>query len=609
MKRSGMSSLAQFGLPSVSALLGGGGLLLLEHFRGLTLSGSLLILLGALAVNSLGFMVIHRRRVRAVDTALGEIQRKKKIDLSFPIEPELSGVDQRIGATVDTLTYSLNAVVLEIITASKKFSLFSADIYYSGEHLSELSERQAEFIDRVLQRAEEFEGQVSGLVSLIGEIVEKVEGNSRRYEELREKTQAARRRLDPLSAAAEEAGNLATAGVEQMERSLQAISDLTPAISGLDSRLNRMEEQTSQIGSLLAKIEDVAESSHVLAMNAAVEAARAGSAGNSFAVIATEMRQLTANTRSAITEVTAFLTDTARDIRESAKVAQSGAAQLHRLKAYSEETGESLKTIAERVAAVSRDMGGFREMFGEQTETIEATIIDAEGVHKLIDEVGSAINLQARGYAEIRKEVSDAAAGARSAAHSARVLSQLGTYLRTGGQELSHIVEVFTTSEPRFLQGLERKEPRTTLLYNLEVFKDGSLLGHLGDISPSGLMIYTGEPLPVGEPQAGQIHLPLSFGEETDIPIRFVPRRNEAHSWFYKVGCSIDEESSRRQRDDIERIINNFTITQGLDTLSQIGGAANQEGETLEPAELEPEPLEPEELEPTELEPEEKSDP
>lgn len=75
--------------------------------------------------------------------------------------------------------------------------------------------------------------------------------------------------------------------------------------------------------------------------------------------------------------------------------------------------------------------------------------------------------------------------------------------------------------------------------------RTGELIGHLGDISPSGLTIYCAEALPEGVSVDAEIRLPLSFGDLPDVPIQFVPRRNTKAAWFYKVGCSIDESSSR----------------------------------------------------------------
>jgi hypothetical protein len=139
------------------------------------------------------------------------------------------------------------------------------------------------------------------------------------------------------------------------------------------------------------------------------------------------------------------------------------------------------------------------------------------------------------------------------------VLSQLGTYLRIGGQELKYVVTKFKVSERRHLGSISRKEQRRALLYNLEVVAEGTVLGHLGDLSPSGLMLYCEGEMETGVPRDGVIKLPLGFHEGADIPIRFTPRRVEKDNTFYRIGCSL-EASDTRQHRAIEAVLDKLTI-------------------------------------------------
>ncbi|NCN05044.1 MAG: hypothetical protein GW949_05390 [Spirochaetales bacterium] len=104
-------------------------------------------------------------------------------------------------------------------------------------------------------------------------------------------------------------------------------------------------------------------------------------------------------------------------------------------------------------------------------------------------------------------------------------MSQLGTYLRVGGQELKYVVTKFRVSEERSLGGISRKEPRKILLYNLEVFTGDTRLGNLGDLSFSGLPLYREIELVHGKAFEVSIRLPLGFGETTELQVRITPRR------------------------------------------------------------------------------------
>jgi methyl-accepting chemotaxis protein len=554
------------------------GTLLLAALELLSVGSVIAVAAGAALLTFLALGAVRRRRISRLNGAAASIREDERIDLSHAIACEVDPSYRSVAETLDALTYALNTIMLDITTASRKFSLFSSDIFFSGRHLSELSDAQAQVMTTVLDHAEGFQRDMNGLVESIAACLREMEQTSARYAELRRQSVLAGDRIEPLSAATAEAESLAAAGRDHMRRSLASTAELSPAISHLNGRIDEMLERTSRIESLLSALQDIAETTHVLATNASIEAARAGSAGRGFAVIAGEIRTLSGDSRRVIEEVADFLNGVVADIRESSTVSRRSAAEVQQLEEISAETGSSLEAIIARITDIAGNMSEFRGLFDRQTDEIGTALGESERIHHLVEEIGGDIRRHADGYDEIRRRLGEAADGARGAAHSARVLSQLGTYLRTGGQEMSHVVESFTVSEERFLGGLTRKEPRTTLLYNLEVYRGEVLLGHLGDISPSGLMIYTADPLTLGEEIDATIHLPLTLGEQRDVPIRFVPRRTEKQSWFCKTGCSIDAGSSRRQQADIEMIITNYTITQGMDSMEILGVGSSGSG-------------------------------
>lgn len=518
--------------------------------------------------------IVCRRRFRSTDKGLREavslLKSGERIDLSVSLPTK--GQATETARALNDLTFALNGIMIEVAAASRKFSLFSSDIYYSGRHLSELSDRQVGLMDAVLELADGFQQKLNGVAEMASDVLDRLGELDTRSEELERETDRANDELLPLQEAAGEAGVMATHGLTLMEHSYESTERLRHEIVELHAKIERMRERTGLIGTVLSAIHDIAEKTHVLATNTSIEAARAGEAGRGFAVIASEIRSLAKASRDALAQVDEILTSTAKDIQESAAVSTQGEALAQELSRDAAEARSGLERIAQHVGSVSGGMDGFREVFDAQRNAVRLALETTAAMRATVADMGEEIRRHAEGYTGFRSQVGDAAEGARSAAHSARVLSQLGTYLRTGGQELSHVIGPVTASEARMMAGHTRKEPRTTLLYNLEVMREGEQLGHLGDISPSGLMLYATDPLPLGQSVDALIKLPLSFGDVPDVPIRFVPRRNTKFAWFYKIGCSIDPHSSRSQKADIEMIIANYTVTHGMELPVGPGG-------------------------------------
>lgn len=521
----------------------------------------------ALALAATSLWAFRHRTVGRLAALFARLAPDGRVNLTTNLAPEATPEVRGAVGAIDALTAGLNEIMIDVNMASRKFSLFSADIFYSGQHLVGVAEEEEALMAAIREEAAGFRAAMDGLVASANGVRERIAATAERYRELRATTESAMGQLHPLTEASAEAERLASGGRAQMERSQGATGELRRAITELDNRLERMRSRNAEIGVLLKSIQDIAETTHVLATNAAIEAARAGHAGRGFAVIAAEIRALAGATRSSIAEVTDFITRTADDIRSSAALSRGTTESVAELDVVTAETSAAFEAIADRIAATAAGMERFRDVFTSQHETIGATLAESEDDVNRVAAISQEVQRQADGYRSIDERVGRAADGARSAAQSTRVLSQLGTYLRAGGQELRHIVERFDVSQARMLDGIERKEPRTALLYNLEVMRDGETLGYLGDISPSGLMLYASDALPVGTPVSAVIRLPLSYGEQPDVPIVFVPRRNEPSVAFVRVGCSIDPDVSREQHENIEMIITHYTVSQGLDTL------------------------------------------
>lgn len=183
------------------------------------------------------------------------------------------------------------------------------------------------------------------------------------------------------AAAAEQAAEEGRKGMENASENKVRMSRLTDQIDETTEAITRLFEQVQQINSILTTIQGIAEQTNLLALNAAIEAARAGEQGRGFAVVADEVRALSGRTHEATGEIQSV-------IKELQAQTQNAVTIMDESKALTSETGESaeevtnaLNKIAEAVNDISSRASTIANASREQYTSTEEINRIATAIH------------------------------------------------------------------------------------------------------------------------------------------------------------------------------------------------------------------------------------
>jgi len=232
--------------------------------------------------------------------------------------------------------------------------------------------------------------------------------------------------------------------IEAVSGSLTEISDLTKrsvdnalegakAVDSVVSGITRIAQSSEKIGGIVDVISDIADQTNLLALNAAIEAARAGEHGRGFAVVADEVSKLADRSASSTKEIGALIKESVKNVTEGVKVAKGSQFAMEQIRAASQRVnemiGELAKAIELQVAAV-KDMAESLSSVSEMSQNISAATEEQTSTAR-----------------QVSKAMEDVNELAQSAAAAAEEMSAATVELSSMAQDLHKVVGAFKIEE------------------------------------------------------------------------------------------------------------------------------------------------------------------
>lgn len=200
---------------------------------------------------------------------------------------------------------------------------------------------------------------------------------------------------------ASEANDQVSSGKATVEATIMQISELAEEVEHSASVIERLKAESINIGGVLDVIRNIAEQTNLLALNAAIEAARAGEQGRGFAVVADEVRTLANRTHESTQEIEAMIGNLQSGAQEAVRVMATSRERTHETVRAGNDAGELLESVVHSVATI-RDMNhhvaGATEEQSRVTDEINQGVIK---IHKVAEEASAGADQTAQASAEL----------------------------------------------------------------------------------------------------------------------------------------------------------------------------------------------------------------
>jgi methyl-accepting chemotaxis protein len=259
----------------------------------------------------------------------------------------VSGAAEGIATGDLTINIPLDGRTDEVGTLIKTFHRMVAN-------LREVTGDTTEAVSVLAASASEILAATTQVAAGAAETATAVSETSTTVEEVRQAAQLSTRKAKDVSESSQKAAQVAQAGKSAVEDTITGMNRIREQMGAIAETIVRLSERSQAIGEIIASVNDLADQSNLLAVNAAIEAAKAGEYGKGFTVVAQEIKSLAEQSKQATAQVRTLLSDIQKMTGAAVLATEQGSKAVEAGVKQSAEAGEAIRLLTGSVTEAAQ---------------------------------------------------------------------------------------------------------------------------------------------------------------------------------------------------------------------------------------------------------------
>ncbi|MFP4544938.1 MAG: methyl-accepting chemotaxis protein [Candidatus Kapaibacterium sp.] len=295
-------------------------------------------------------------------------------DLSCKMQGQYKGDLAKLRESINKLCYSLGSLISKVSVSVEQVAAASAQISQTAESLAAASQEQSAQADEVASAVEQMSRTVTDNAMSAGKTAQMAENN----------------------------GSIAKEGGIVVKQTVTKMKDIAEVVKNSASSISKLGESSKHIGEIISVIDDIADQTNLLALNAAIEAARAGEQGRGFAVVADEVRKLAERTTEATKQIADMIKGIQKETAEAVVVMNKGTEEVNSGIELADKAGASLDEIMSSTSELMEMISSIAAASEEQSATSEQISKNVVSISKVTAESAQRIEEVALAADELR---------------------------------------------------------------------------------------------------------------------------------------------------------------------------------------------------------------